>query len=152
MNANGILNNAPNHYFEVCLRNLNINTFKPETTVFVLRSLDLGTIFTLKPQRLFRERHPNEAGPKAITDEDKPTPPVKEENVPTYNLNMDWKEDIPTGSAGKHDKDRIFDQLVLFSTMWLGNIGVIKSTQLRIDLAPGVKQIHRQPYREGSKA
>jgi hypothetical protein len=37
-------------------------------------------------------------------------------------------------------------------SMWDGHLGEITATQHRIDLIPGAKPVHSQPYRAGTRA
>lgn len=63
---------------------------------------------------------------------------VNAENVKEQGGETDWREEVTICSEVETCKDRILDLMEPFSTMSLGHLGVIKATQHRIDLVPGV--------------
>ena len=61
----------------------------------------------------------------------------------------EWMNDVHVEKEYIHHKPRLVRLLQPLKSMWSGELGCIKATQHRINLLPGSKPIHQQPYRAG---
>jgi Reverse transcriptase (RNA-dependent DNA polymerase) len=63
-----------------------------------------------------------------------------------------WREDVNLTHLLPHEREKVFRVLGKHRSMWDGHLGHVHSTSHRIDLVPGAKPIHAQPYRAGPRA
>jgi hypothetical protein len=63
-----------------------------------------------------------------------------------------WREDVNLTHLLAHEREKVFRVLGKHRSMWDGHLGLVHSTSHRIDLVPGAKPIHAQPYRAGPRA
>jgi hypothetical protein len=63
-----------------------------------------------------------------------------------------WKEAVQLGHLPAEDRAEILGMLEKHRSMWNGRLGQVHSTAHRIDLLPGQKPVHCQPYRAGPRA
>jgi hypothetical protein len=63
-----------------------------------------------------------------------------------------WKEAVQLGHLNGEERAEILDMLTKHRSMWSGRLVQVQSTNLRIDLIPGQKPVHCQPYRAGPRA
>jgi hypothetical protein len=63
-----------------------------------------------------------------------------------------WKEAVQLGHLPTADRAEILDMLKKHRSMWNGRLRQVHSTAHRIDLLPGQKPMHCQPYRAGPRA
>ena len=63
-----------------------------------------------------------------------------------------WKEAVQLGHLQDESRVAILDMLAKHRSMWSGRLGQVQSTNHRIDLIPGQKPVHCQPYRAGPTA
>lgn len=142
--ADGIVDNVPTQTFQVYLSNFSNHIVKlPNKTGVGLPSPAPGSMSTLGPQVSSEKLHPKEGRAKRPAKEEKPTTSVNAETAPSPNGNTNWKENITICFERTPCMDRILDLLDPFSTMWSGQVVVIKATQHRINLVSGPKPIHQ---------
>lgn len=109
-------------------------------------------MFTLKPQMSSGDLQHKEGAAYPIAEKEKPATLVNVETAPSPNGSTNRNEDVIIGSEGQPCKYCILHLLEPFSHMCLGQKGVIKATQTRIDSVPGATLIHQQSCRAGPKA
>jgi Reverse transcriptase (RNA-dependent DNA polymerase) len=63
-----------------------------------------------------------------------------------------WREDVNLTRLLPHEREKVLRVLGKHRSMWDGHLGYVHSTFHRIDLVPGAKPIHAQPYRAGPRA
>jgi hypothetical protein len=63
-----------------------------------------------------------------------------------------WKEAVQLDHLPTADRTEILGMLQKHRSMWNGRLGQVHSTAHRIDLIPGQKPVHCQPYRAGPKS
>jgi Reverse transcriptase (RNA-dependent DNA polymerase) len=63
-----------------------------------------------------------------------------------------WQEAVQLGHLNGEERAEILDMLAKRRSMWSGRLGQVQSTNHRIDLIPGQKPVHCQPYRAGPRA
>jgi hypothetical protein len=63
-----------------------------------------------------------------------------------------WKEAVKLGHLPTADRAEILGMLKKHRSMWNGRLGQVHSIAHRIDLMPGQKPVHCQPYRAGPKS
>jgi hypothetical protein len=63
-----------------------------------------------------------------------------------------WQEAVQLGHLNGEERAEILDILAKHRSMWSGRLGQVQSTNHRIDLIPGQKPVHCQPYRAGPRA
>jgi hypothetical protein len=63
-----------------------------------------------------------------------------------------WIESVNLEHLSPESRERVLNILEKHRTMWDGRLGHVHSTAHRIELVPGAKPIHAQPYRAGTRA
>jgi Reverse transcriptase (RNA-dependent DNA polymerase) len=63
-----------------------------------------------------------------------------------------WKKAVQLDHLPTADRAEILGMLQKHRSMWNGRLGQVHSTARRIDLIPGQKPVHYQPYRAGPKS
>lgn len=63
-----------------------------------------------------------------------------------------WKDDVDLTHLPSEKRDAIYQLLGKHRHMWDGRLGRVHATEHRIDLNPGSKPVHAQPYRAGPRA
>jgi transposase InsO family protein len=63
-----------------------------------------------------------------------------------------WKEAVQLGHLTVEQRESILQMLAKHRSMWNGRLGHVHSTSHRIDLLPGSRPVHCQPYRAGPRA
>jgi hypothetical protein len=58
-----------------------------------------------------------------------------------------WREAVQLGHLQGKAWAEILDMLAKHRSMWSGRLGQVQSTNHRIDLIPGQKPVHCQPYK-----
>ena len=87
-----------------------------------------------------------EDGPPATSNTEKSP---MEQSVP----DKDWREYVDLSHLGDDVlKQRIMSMLEGFQDMWTGKLGEINVTSMDINLKPGTRPIHQNPYRAGPQA
>jgi hypothetical protein len=89
--------------------------------------------------------HPN--GIIALTGEESPA--VTERPDVDGEL---WKEELDLAHLLTQQRETVFQLLAKHRKMWDGRLGRVNATTHRIDLVPGAKPVHSQPYRPGPRA
>jgi hypothetical protein len=62
-----------------------------------------------------------------------------------------WQEAVQLGQLQGEARAEILDMFAKHRLMWSGRLGQVQSTNHRIDLIPGQKPVHCQPYRAGHR-
>lgn len=88
-----------------------------------------------------------------------PDSPAKHDPSPGKNTTTDPAEtgpppvsDLDLGHLSEEVRVKVRRMLEKHSSMWLGHLGTISVTQHRIEVKPGSKPVHMQPYRAGPKS
>ncbi len=89
-----------------------------------------------------------ERSPTRTVEEDYSSPP---ESVDTPST-MDWKDEIDLSHLEPAVRRKVYHMLSRHASMWDGNLGTMYGAQHRIDLKPGSRPVHWQPYRAGMRA
>jgi hypothetical protein len=63
-----------------------------------------------------------------------------------------WRGDVYLNNLTSHERERVFQLLGKHRSMWDGRLDHVHSTSDRIDLYPGAKPVHAQPYRAGARS
>jgi hypothetical protein len=63
-----------------------------------------------------------------------------------------WKEEVDLAHLLPHERERVLRSLAKHRSMWDGRLGHVHTATHRIDLTPGAKPVHAQPYRAGPRA
>jgi RNase H-like domain found in reverse transcriptase/Reverse transcriptase (RNA-dependent DNA polymerase)/Integrase zinc binding domain/Integrase core domain/Chromo (CHRromatin Organisation MOdifier) domain/Retroviral aspartyl protease len=63
-----------------------------------------------------------------------------------------WRSSVDLAHLLPLDREKVFQMLCKHRSMWDGRLGHVHSTSHRIDLIPGAKPVHAQPYRAGPRA
>jgi Reverse transcriptase (RNA-dependent DNA polymerase) len=63
-----------------------------------------------------------------------------------------WRESVDLAHLLPQERTKVFELLKKHRTMWDGHLGKVQSTSHRIELIPGAKPVHAQPYRAGVRA
>jgi hypothetical protein len=63
-----------------------------------------------------------------------------------------WKSDVDLDHLTPQERDKVLGMLTKHRTMGDGRLGQVHSTAQRIQLTPGSKPAHSQPYHAGAKA
>jgi hypothetical protein len=63
-----------------------------------------------------------------------------------------WKGQVDLSHLDSTERKAITNMLEPHQAMWDGHLGEVTATQHRIDLIPGDKPVHSQPYRAGTRA
>jgi hypothetical protein len=95
--------------------------------------------FTVGDQEQVREKLP----PMAYGLERDPPPLPDRPNVEGDA----WREAVPLGHLQGEARAEILDMLAKHQSMWSGRLRQVQSTNHRINLIPGQKPVHCQPYR-----
>jgi Retroviral aspartyl protease len=90
---------------------------------------------------------PHPKGIIALTSEE--PPPVTERPDVDGEL---WKEELELAHLLPQQRETVFQLLSKYRKMWDGRLGRVNSTTHRIDLVPGAKPVHSQPYPAGHSA
>jgi hypothetical protein len=89
---------------------------------------------------LFLEKTIPEGQPPDILGQDA-TDPVQQ-----------WRDQLDLGYLEPAERKTVTDMLEPHKAMWDGHLGEVTATQHRIDLMPGARPVHSQPYRAGTRA
>ena len=81
-----------------------------------------------------------------VTLEDSPTPVTPDIDGDT------WRDEVDLSHLPASVRDAVYELLRSHRHMWDGHLGEVRATEHRIDLVPGAKPVHAQPYRAGPKA
>ena len=63
-----------------------------------------------------------------------------------------WKEEVHLTHLTPQQREYVYQMLGKHRQMWDGHLGRVAATEHRIDLIPGAKPVHSQPYRAGPRA
>ena len=63
-----------------------------------------------------------------------------------------WKEEVHLTHLTPQQREYVNQMLGKHRQMWDGHLGRVAATEHRIDLIPGAKPVHSQPYRAGPRA
>ena len=131
--ANGVMDIVPKRPFTVIISNFSSNSVTlPRNMVIGLALPAPAGVFEISS---ILTKTPAESEKKATTEED-----------------QKWKDEVPIGIDSAIIRERVISLLEPFQSMWTGTLGSIHATSHHINLEPGTKPIHQQPYRAGHKA
>jgi hypothetical protein len=63
-----------------------------------------------------------------------------------------WKYQVDLSHLDSTERKAVTNMLEPHQAMWDGHLGEVTATQHRIDLIPGARPVHSQPYRAGTRA
>jgi hypothetical protein len=63
-----------------------------------------------------------------------------------------WKQDVNLNHLTPHMRERVYRMLGKHRQLWERQLGRVSATHHRIELTPGAKPVHCQPYRAGPRA
>jgi transposase InsO family protein len=63
-----------------------------------------------------------------------------------------WTDQVDLSHLESAERQAVTDMLEPHQAMWDGHLGEVTATKHRIDLIPGAKPVHSQPYRAGTRA
>lgn len=148
MTARGVMNIVPNEPFNVLMANLTDRSVDVHKGMKVALATDMpGTIVQLGDRANFGQaseickvkvgEHLDFQGQLDGTVENQLEEPT------------DWKDKVNVSPKFEHEKAKLIEMLSKFENMWDGTLGTIKAAVHRIELEPGSRPIHQQPYRAG---
>lgn len=94
----------------------------------------------------------------AVLDEttsEKETPDLNAEEVSQAGNTRPekaWQEEVDLSHLDSEERGAVLDLLEPHKKMWDGHLGTVAATSHRIDVIPGSKPVHCQPYRAGPRA
>jgi hypothetical protein len=127
--ANGIANILPMEPFPVQV----VNTSSRDRTL--PKGMVLGHAFP-HPRQIISLVEP-ESPPKA--------------DLPDID-GTQWKQDVNLNHLNPQWRERVYRILGAHRQLWDGRLGRVTATKHRIELTPGARPVHCQPYRAGPKA
>ena len=63
-----------------------------------------------------------------------------------------WEEEVELHHLSTTERKEVLRMLRPHREMWDGRLGAVSATSHRIDLVPGARPVHAQPYRAGGRA
>ena len=63
-----------------------------------------------------------------------------------------WEEEVELDHLSATERKEVLRMLRPHREMWDGRLGAVSATSHRIDLVPGARPVHAQPYRAGGRA
>jgi hypothetical protein len=63
-----------------------------------------------------------------------------------------WKDQVALSHLDSIERKAVTNMLEPHQAMWDGHLGEVTATKHQIDLIPGAKPVHSQPYRAGTRA
>jgi hypothetical protein len=63
-----------------------------------------------------------------------------------------WRDEMDFNHLSPHERSKVFDVLGCHRSTWDGRLGHVNSATHHIQLVPGAKPVHYQPYRAGPRA
>ena len=151
--ANGVADPIPNKPFRVRVMNLSrVPRFLPKGMVLGYAMPHPTRIVTLVGEGDLQESAvvtvPDPPKDQAETSRGSPgDPDAKSEDVPP-----DWRDEVDLSHLEPSVRGKVLHMLSRHAGMWDGNLGTIRATRHRIDLKPGSRPVHSQPYRAGMRA
>jgi hypothetical protein len=94
----------------------------------------------------------------AVLDEatsDKGTPDLNAEQVSQTGQDQQekaWQEEVDLSYLDPEERVAVLDLLEPHRKMWDGHLGTVAATSHHIDVTPGSKAVHCQPFRAGTRA
>ena len=82
-------------------------------------------------------------------------PSVAATSVPkdaTQGVEVPWSDRVDLAHLDPKERTAVLAMLEPHREMWDGRLGTVTATSHRIDVVPGAKPIHAQPYRAGARA
>jgi transposase InsO family protein len=71
--------------------------------------------------------------------------------IPDIEGNL-WKQEVNLNHLTPHMRDKVYRMLHNHRLLWDGRLGRVSATSHRIELTPGARPVHCQPYRAGPRA
>ena len=146
--TNGVVNVEPGKPFKVLLANFSNRTRFVQRNQLVGRVLPHPQVITtsaLTTGEVLGIADPLEAEPLSETEDESPAPePESKETSPSA-------ADLDLSHVPEKYREELRSMLEGFSSMYNGELGAINVTEHSIDLQPGTRPVHTNPYREGPK-
>ena len=87
-------------------------------------------------------------GPSLVGDSPDPGLPRTQMATPERS----WEEEVELHHLSTTERKEVLRMLRPHREMWDGRLGAVSATSHRIDLVPGARPVHAQPYRAGGRA